>query len=654
MNLIDGVKAVIRKVKDKRESKKEIDKQNEAITKWKKKYERAKSQWDLTRFDEREYLYLGTKSVDKNINSGQTPTKKANNIFNIIYELVESQINTTIPQPSVRSKRENFDLQSAMIEDSLSNDIKELGIEEINDRNERVTPVQGFSIITIDWNPDYKHHLYKGELQLDSKHPKQLVPQPQVRDIQKMDYYFTVSDVTQEYVKRRYGIDMDGEKESDAEHTSLGVTDSIGTTFEDEKLSEICCMYKDEDGDIGKFVWCNDTVLEDLPKYFYRRVEKCTQCEAPRMRDEEDDYMDVCPQCGGTKFKKATEKEETLLEDIAITNYKGEQVVLPAGTKVPYFIPTHYPIVIQTNVPKPFSLEGQSDVDIIRDQQDSIKKVVTKMEEKIIKGGTVLKVADDHNVAITDQIYQVIKGTASQLSVMGTMDLTADISRDIQFVQEQYQVAKSMLGITDSFQGKTDPTAQSGKAKQIQVQQASGRLLSKQFNKNTAYKNLYLIMFEHKLALYDELRPYLSQDDQGKDVFQNFDKYAFLVQDAAGKVYYNTDFIFSADGGDGLPKDKMFMLDNANAQLQSGAINQMQYWMILESINYPKAAQIRKQIEEQMQQQAQMEQQQAEADAQPDIDKMIKQLPPEQQQAFMALSPEEQQSYIDQVLGGVA
>src|SRR5690606_2178906 len=96
-------------------------------------------------------------------------------------------------------------------------------------------------------------------------------------------------------------------------------------------------------------------------------------------------------------------------------------------------------------------------------------------------------------------------------------------------------------------QGKEDPTAKSGVAKQIQVQQASGRMQSKAKNKYEAFKELYEIMFEFKLAFIDELRPYLPKDQEGKNMLQVFDKYAFVLRDAEGKLYYNTDFIFSAD-----------------------------------------------------------------------------------------------------------
>lgn len=557
-----------------------------ALIKWQDRLEAAKSTQDIALMDKREYLYLGDRTVDKNVNATTQPSKKANNIWNIIFEFTESQVNKQIPMPTVKSKRAGFEEQARMIMDSIANDLKESDIDQIDDMNERITPIQGFSLVEVAWDPNFKHHLYKGELKLLGRHPKQLVTQPKVYNLQKMDYFFILSDVTKDYVKRRYKKDMTGEEEQYPENTRLFDTDqaasgavtqrSGASETEEEPLTEIVCWYKDEDGDIGKYVWINDTVLEDLPKFYYRRI-------------------------GGQIAK-------TEILDRDIVNEKGE-LIAQVGEEVPYFVPQRYPVSVRINVPRNFAFGGQSDLDIIRDQQDSIKRVVHKMEEKLVKGGTLITAQDDHTTFnIDDTIYQLIKGTPQQLAQIKTLDLTADISKDIAFVQEQYRVAQSMLGITNSFQGKEDPTAQSGKAKQIQVQQASGRLQSKQFNKAIHYKELFEIMFEFKIAFYDEIRPYLAQDDAGGDVYGEFDKYKLLMRDKLGRLYWNTDFIFGTDGSFGLPKDPMFMYEQTLALFQAQAIDALQLWSILESLQFPKAAQIKKQWEEKLDQQANMEQ----------------------------------------------
>lgn len=565
---------IMDKVKKTVKTAKEESEQQKTLKSWQDKLTIAQTGLNHTIRDEREMIYLGTGDVDANINSTSSSgkRKKANNVVNLVLEFIETMVDSTIPQPSVRSKLPGYEGQAIMIEDSLTADITELGITNINDTNERITPVQGFSAILVGWNPDFKHHLYRGELSLESIHPKRIVPQPKIHDLQKMDYFFILSPVTKSYIKKRYDIDMEGNGEQFPGLNSLDGSSSSSTS--DEMLTEIVCWYKNDDGDVSKFTWCDDEVLEDLPDFFARRIDG----------------------------KIVT--EETLASEVTLAS--GE--VLPAGTKVPYFTPTRYPLIVRENIPLNFAFGGQSDVDVIRDQQDAMKKVVSTIEEKIMRGSAVVTALEGHRFNLTNELYAVIRGSQSELNALGIKNLSADISRDMEFAQQQYRAAQSTLGITNSFQGKSDSTATSGIAKQIQVQQASGRLRSKESNKYAAFKEMYEIMFEFKLAFYDELRPFVTKDANGQDSFGDFDKYKFLVRDKAGELFYNTDFIFKADAGAGLPRDKMWLFAQSVEQMKYGAYNpspaSVTYWTQMVAQKYPNAKTILDSIVKQMEAQA--------------------------------------------------
>lgn len=564
------------------------------------KFERAKSDYsvNIKAFDERELIYLGTRDFDPNINvrNTQAVKKKANNVRNVVYEFVESQIDTQIPQPSVRSKREAFKDHAKVIENSISNDLLQVGIERLNDQTERTTPINGFSVFEVIWDSDFKHHLYRGEIKVKTRHPKQLIPQPGVWELQEMEFFFIVSSVTKQYIKRRYDKDVETEEEQFPELNTL--SGQSYNTSDSNLVNEIVMWYKDEDGDISKLVWCNNTILEDLPKFYYRRLERCTKCNSVK------GVEDACA-CGNSKFKTVMEEYETLVEDVVLSN--GE--VIPSGEEIPYFNPTKYPIIVRINVPSTFNFGGQSDVDVIRDQQDAIKRVVTKLEEKVLKGGSIVKVPENlknkANFENNNSELKLIYGTPAELASVGVESLQPDITKDMVFIQDQYKSAQSTLGITDSFQGKPDPTATSGVAKQLQIAQATGRIQSKMFNKYAAYKELFEIMFEFKLAFYDELRPYVAKDQNGNELFGDFNKYDFLVKDKAGKWYWNTDFLFTADAGSGLPNDKVFIYNQAKELFATKAIDQIQLWSILESLRFPMASDIKKQLEERQKQQAQ-------------------------------------------------
>ena len=148
--------------------------------------------------------------------------------------------------------------------------------------------------------------------------------------------------------------------------------------------------------------------------------------------------------------------------------------------------------------------------------------------------------------------------------------------------------------------------------------------------------------------------------------------------DASGELFYNTDFMFSADSGAGIPKDPLFLFNQANNMLASQAVDKLQFWTILESLNFPMAKEIKSQVEQQMQQQQQMAQQQAmdqqaqaqqqqiqsqqqneqqqmaEQEKQPHIfDQLLAKLPKHEQEQFKKASPEQQKAIMDQMMASL-
>ena len=81
---------------------------------------------------------------------------------------------------------------------------------------------------------------------------------------------------------------------------------------------------------------------------------------------------------------------------------------------------------------------------------------------------------------------------------------SGDLQYELTYLATVYEEARQVLGITDSFQGRTDPTATSGKAKEFSAAQAAGRLESKRTMKQAAYAQLFELMFKFWLAYSDE------------------------------------------------------------------------------------------------------------------------------------------------------
>ena len=221
------------------------------------------------------------------------------------------------------------------------------------------------------------------------------------------------------------------------------------------------------------------------------------------------------------------------------------------------------------------------------------KKAVTAVEEKVLRGGAIIKKLTGHNVNLKNLLYQVVEGDINELSALQAINLQADIRQDMEFIASQYKAAQNTLGITDSFQGKPDTTAKSGLAKQVSINQSSGRLMSKQFNKKNSYKELFEIMFEFKLAFYDDVRPFIKKKITGNIEYGEFNKYDFVEQDDAGVWYYNTDFLFSADAGEGIPKDKMWLMSQTVQFASTGFLSKTQFWNAMHDLGYPNAIEYR-------------------------------------------------------------
>jgi hypothetical protein len=186
-----------------------------------------------------------------------------------------------------------------------------------------------------------------------------------------------------------------------------------------------------------------------------------------------------------------------------------------------------------------------------------------------------------------------------------------------------YDEARDILGITDSFQGKRDTTARSGKAKQFAASQAAGRLESKRIMKAAAFRKIFEMMFKLKLAYADEKRFILSEDNQGKKTYDVFDRYEFLEKDAAGNYFWNDDFLIDADLNSPLATNRGAMWQENLAHFQMGAFGNpqdintlIQLWEKQEKAHYPGASET-KQFFQQMKQlqEQQMKEEQEKRDA---------------------------------------
>ena len=611
-------------------SEKEIkDKDNEKLNKWKDKYNRAKDSYDdqLDRMRNQEALYDGDAFTRRSKNKGGgISDKKSENVRNIIYELIETEVDSSIPMPKVTAVHQEDEEQAEIIEQMLLNEIRELRFKEMNDISERVVAVQGGDWYHAEWDSRKGNHCTIGGLEINERNPQTVIPQPGVTDAYKLDYLFVLISMTKDAVKRVYGVDVTDEINTEAENKE---------NYNEELVTVIKTYYRDEKGDIGIFTWCGDTVLEDMENYQARRLTRCKKCG--RVKEGP-----VC-ECGSKSFVTTIEDAEEVEEDIitltdVIPAYEDvESVVMgedgqpvlgfdgkpmidkkTVHRKIPYYKPNVMPMVLRRNVSKAKSLLGVSDAAVIEDQQDAIKKYGSKMQEKILKGGSIVTLPENLNVETTDQELKIVRvKNPNDISMIGVHNLIADTSYDRIAINDNYEAARSTLGITDAYQGKYDASAVSGTAKQYSINQAAGRMESKRIMKQEAYSRLYEIMFKFMLAYADQPVPLSTKNPDGSYDFKHFNRYEFLKMDENGDLYWNDEFIFEVDPTSTIMMNREAMWQQIDMKYQSGAFGPigepqtlLNYWTFMEKNDYPHAGEIRQMFAEQMAEQQMAQQQQ--------------------------------------------
>lgn len=628
---------------------------------WQDRLAKNQSAYDaeVSKMDRREALYAGDKSIDPVVS--KDTKKETVHVRNICSELIESQVDSGIPAPKVTARRKKDEPKAKLIEDMLRNELDRLPFEALNDQMERTVPIQGGGAILVEWDNTEIGAQTVGELVVSTLHPKQFVPQSGVYSaIEDMDYIILKIPQTKEYLRRRYDVELDSESESEPELKSSGGGDTA-----DDMVTQYIAYYRNDAGGIGLYSWVGDTELEDLDDYQARRLRRCTQCGAaeplgvepvgmpvlqdgvspnpapmiglaldaaadatamqPTRNDKGGKKARACPYCGGTAWAESNEEYEEIY--LPITRSDGS--VIPGATaagptRIPFYKPDIYPVILQKSVSVYGRLLGDSDIDKIATQQNTTNRIETKIIEKLVQSGSYITLPDEASIRVDSDEGKVIRpGNAAAKSLIDVYDMEGKIDADMAYLNQVYEEARQVIGITDSFQGRRDTTATSGKAKEIAVSQSSGRMQSKRVMKDAAYADLFRAMFQFRLAYADEPRPVVAKDMNGESVYDEFNRYDFLEQDAAGAWFWNDQFLFSSDTTSPLANNREAMWQETRMNLQSGAFGDpanpatlILFWTKMEMLHYPGASETKRYLQAEMQRQEAMRQQQMQMQAQ--------------------------------------
>lgn len=575
---------------------------NAKISEWEKKLSHALSYYQetLNEIDDNFAAYKGTRPIYGS--NGKKAKKQTTSVRKVVFELIETQVDASIPQPKVTSVRGNFERAQA-IEHYLKNELDRLPMEKINDEQARMTSIAGSSIFLVEWDNSVKTRDTIGKLSVKNISPKEIVPQPGVYDIDKMDYIFIRLLQSKLEIYNKYGVDVFHEDN----------TVPNDETHNDELVTHNYVYYKNNKGEISLFSWVNNTVIQDIDNYFARKHWVCKKCGVNKTSDK-------CPECGSEKFELVTlEKEKLTIPSIEIDPLTGAKTVVDTEIEVPYYVPKKFPLVFRTNASELESLLGTSDVTAIKDQQNDLNILMTKVREKLLKGGSIVTVPEDINFKATDEELKIIKAkNPQQAAMIKAESLQPNVTNDINLLALNYEIARQTIGVTDSYQGRRDSTALSGRAKEFAAQQTAGRFQSKVVMKNFAFSQLFEVMFQFILAYADEPRYYNYQDDNGEIQYRLFDKRQFLEQDDNGEYYYDDEFLFAVDESATLATDRKAMWEETRLNFTSGAYGNPQdlktiqmFWQMMDSLHYPGAKQALKFASQRVEEQQEMMAQQA-------------------------------------------
>lgn len=543
----------------------------------------------------RNSLYKGTGEI---INKRTGKTVKAECHQNMVFELIESQVSNTIPEPLVTPNLVEDLGRAQELTAYLSHNMKQQKAIAINDKAERSVLKNGYGFYVIEWDNSGKDNSGYGHLKVNFYPMNHVYLQPGIKDFEDSEYIFLETTATLQSIKRLYHKELPADVNGE------------------DVAAIITCYYLNNDGDLARVIFGKSTleVLANDEYYELRRVTKCVNCGTPILNLDCE-----CPVCHHTEFREEILEEETATEDIwqgdleksaelrAQARLRGEpddptlglEKIVAEGDKIPFYHIRELPVVMRLSISDDENIFGISDIDMIEQNQDSLNRITTKEQENILKAGSFVTYPKGVNIPADDSTLKLVPINDPRfIQAFSVQTIQANMQQDDILAQRMYQYGRATLGVTESFQGKRDTTATSGKAKQLAAAQSAGRLESKQRMKVQAYSELYRKMFKFILAYADETQHYIKRDQNG-DVLQfAFNRYKFLKKNKDGQLYWDDNFLIEADNST-LISNKNEMWDVLTQQFMAGALGNPAdpaviklYWSLMKQLQFPFAASV--------------------------------------------------------------
>ena len=568
--------------------------EDQLVEYWEEKLEQARAEYEKSRANSKN-VNLWRKAFEGDFcqldEDGNQTDKKMKAVRKLAFELVEERVNSHIPAPKMTPRYHSDLVPVNTTENLIRHTIDKMLSEQTVDESEHHVLIDATVWFKVGWNPFDNTHERSGNPIVTVCPVDTVFPQPGVKNYKDLEYIFEESSITVAKCLDYYGREIHSPEANDI----IPIT----TVY-----------YLNEDRYVGKFCWCHETgkVLCNDVEWGIRKRRECKACTTVVPIDN------VCPNCGGKKFHYVPVKEEIVTENlVSITNpYRSGESQdsnddktiiddgsgIPAGTILPHYLIRQLPFVPYRKVSVPGSIYGISEVETVLEDQDLINKLLNKAEKKSAQSKTyVTKLRDTNIEKRGEEITEIEVDSPQEGQAIQVKQVMADISQEITEAQILYEVAKSTVGVTDTDQGKNDPSARSGKAKQLQMQASAQRTYAPDRLRNMAYAGVYELIFKNLLAYCDEERSFVSLLPDGTEKEEVWSKYMFLNKDDHGEYYYRDDYAWSVDTATEITEDRAAMWQLIDNDYLNGVMgNQidptralLMYWQMKDQCGYPLA-----------------------------------------------------------------
>jgi len=637
MDILKPLKSLVDRGKKKMQEIKNMDEMVKEATILTEEYEAAdkeKKPWN-DKFDREEKIYVGDRSFGNTYSA--SASDDARTPIRISQSIIEAQIDLNIPEAVFKPIAEDDEQSVKKLQAEADYTIRNSDLNEVNSSAERVVKKHGITCYKVLWNYNYQGPGFRGRPEIIEVHPKNIAWSAGCVDKNKCRCMYHVENETlQDCIKKYgdiakklpdYGLCADIKYDTVGDRNGSNVINTNDVNAQIDLFSEqmnhpltkytiVEKWYLDDDDELCLTVFSDKLILLKKPKYYHRRKynpekEEFEQDEKGNealldSETVEDDYV--------------TDVEEEIKDESGNVNkIKTPVVKIPKGTQVPYYYPKgpkSIPIVIQNNIPRSKSIVGISDIERTADFEQTMKKMIYKHEEKILKGTTKIL----YNKQMEEEASQLIDN--DELTIIPVNDVNnfkpvdfKDNGREAlefySFISDQLQY---MIGITSVWQGINKGESQSGKMTDSLINQTAEKIGIKANEKNIAYKRIYQLLCDHILCFSDGDRPYRI-DSKLKPEYGTFNKLDMVKMEGNTPVWSGWDIEISAEPA--MNKNRTMLIEQikelANGGYMEPSERNLLVWKLMSKLNFPYSDTILQALQEQYDQQMAVQQQQVQA-----------------------------------------